>query len=292
MAKIEDVLKAQGFTDAEIAANATLLADPKLRGALESSYSKLEETLTSFKTENDRWASWHQTEGKPILDLYEKERNDARAELAAARERLRIAEEAGFVPTSSHAAPPANQPPANQPAANQPAPFDPKAHKLVTTDDIARYADLEGDAIAMMQDLSEEYRKLTGGQSLLDYSTTDAEGRVMRGARALRQEALKAGKRMDQYVAEKFDFAGKRQAAADAQRKAAEDAIRADERAKLAKEFGDPNLRPMMPSRDPFIPRSAEGKVTHPWENDQTAAQRRAERLNRAMATQMTGGVQ
>lgn len=283
MAKLEELLKAQGFTDEEIAANATALSDPKLRGALESGYSKLESTLSSFKAENDKWASWHASEGKPILDLYEKERNDARAELAGARERLKIAEEAGFVPTSSHKEPTTP----TQQMQNQP--FDPKAHKLVTTDDIARYADLEGDAIAMMNDLSSEYQRLTG-KALLDYST-EIDGRTVRGARALRQEALKAGKRMDDYVADKFDFAGKRAAAADASRKAAEDAIRLDERAKVTKEYGNPNLRPLMPSREPFIPRNAEGKVTHPWEGDMTQAQRRTQRLERAMQTQSTGGV-
>lgn len=290
MAKLEEVLKASGFTDEEIAANATILADPKLRGALEGSFGKMETTLDGYKSENERWAKWHETEGKPVLDLYEKERNDARAELAAAKERLKIAEEGGFVPSGVHGREGAGAAAAAA-GAGAPAPFDPKAHKLVTTDDIARYADLEGDAIAMMQDLSAEYQQLTG-KNLLEYSTADSEGRVMRGARALRQEALKSGKRMDVYVAEKFDFAGKRQAAADAQRKSAEDAIRADERAKVTKEYGDPNLRPLMPSRDPFIPRNGDGKVTHPWENDQTAVQRRSARLERAMNTQMTGGVQ
>ena len=280
MAKIEEVLKAAGFTDAEIAANATVLADPKLRGALEGSYAKMETTLEQFKSENDRWAKWHETDGKPVLDLYEKERNDARAELAAARERLKIAEEGGFIPTSSHQ----QQPPANQQQPPQQVAFDPKAHKLVTTDDIARYADLEGDAIAMMQDLAAEYQQLTG-KNLLEYSTTDNEGRVMRGARALRQEALKSGKRMDVYVADKFDFAGKRQAAADASRKAAEDAIRADERAKVTAQFGDPNLRPMMPSQNPFVPR-AEGDAKQPWDTNKTASQLRHDRLERAWKTQ------
>lgn len=276
MAKIEELLKAQGFTDAEITANATALADPKLRAALEGGYAKLESTVESFKTENERWAKWHETDGKPVLDLYEKERNDARALAASLQERLKIAEEGGFVPTSTHKEPVV--------PAVATATFDPKAHKLVTTDDIARYADLEGDAIAMMTDLNEEYRALTG-KSLLEYTTTDAEGRVMKGARALRQEALKSGKRMDVYVADKFDFAGKRQAVADKQKAEAEAAIRADEKAKVMKEYGDPNLRPLMPSQNPFMPR-AEGDAKQPWDTGKTASQMKHDRLERAWKTQ------
>lgn len=286
MAKLEELLKAQGFTDEEIAANSALLNDPKVRGALETSYQKLEADLGSFKTENENWKNWHEEHGKPTLALYETERNDARAENAGLKERLRLAEEGGFAPTSSHKDPP------KDPAKDPVKAFDPKDYKLVTQDDVARFADLEGQAIAMATNLAEEYRILTGGKSIYDYSYATSDGRNLRGMVALRHEAIQAKQPMDKFVESKFDFAGKRQSIADAQKKAAEDAIRAEERAKMAKEYGDPNLRPLVPSREPFIPRNAEGKVTHPWEGDKTTAQRRAERLERAMETQFKGAVQ
>ena len=284
MAKIEDILKAQGFTDEEIAANAALLADPRTRTALEGSYAKLEGDLATFKTENERWANWHETDGKPLLALYEKERADALADNASLKERLRLAEEAGFAPTSSHK--PGDGKPAAAAAAD--APFDPKKHKLVTEDDIARYSDAEGEAIAIMTNISEEYRYLTGG-SLFDY-TAEVDGRTLRGAQALRYEAKQARKPMQEYVSQKFDFAGKRKAIEDKKRADAEAALRADERAKVMKEFGDPNVRPLMPSANPFAPRNPQN-AKQPWDSEKTPSQLRHDRLQRAMETQSKAGV-
>ena len=285
MPKLEDLLKQQGFTDEEIAASADLLGNQKLRGALESGYGALSTQVDEYKSENQRWADWHEKDAKPLLSLYEQERNDARTKAAGLEEQLRIAAEGGFVPTSTRK--PVEAAPAN---GAQPAAFDPKAHKLVTYDDIKMYADKEGEAIAMANDLYAEYNMLTGGKSLLDY-TADFDGRRLSGMRALRQEAIKANKPLEQYVGEKFNFTGLRAEREAARNKAAEDAIRADERAKFAQQYGDPNVRPLTPSRDPFIPRPREGDGKMPWDGDRTPAQARTERLNRAMQNQMKGAV-
>jgi len=278
MAKLEDVLKAQGFTDEDIAAQATLLNDPKFRGALEKSYDVLESTLNNYKTENEGWAKWHEDHGKPTLALYEKDMTDAKAEAASLRERLRLAEQNGFAPRREEEI----KVPSGE-TKSAPEAFDPKKHNLVTQDDVAKFADMEGRAIAMAADLNEEYRHLTGGKSLFDY-TVERDGRTLRGMVALREEAIQARKPLDQYVGEKFDFQGKRQAIAEAQRKAAEDAIRADERSKVMGQYGDPNQRPMMPSRDPFIPRPPAEKAKMPWEI--TSTDRRNARVQRAMESQ------
>jgi hypothetical protein len=281
MARFEEILKAQGFTDEEIAAQSNV--DPKIRQAVEASYGNIESTLNSYKMENERWAQWHETDGKPLLAMYEKERADALAEAASLKERLRLAEEQGYAPRREEAAP------ASQPAIDNSGQFDPKKYKLVTQDELTRMADLEGRAIAMAADINEEYRRLTKGKSLIDYSTTFQDGRTLTGMTALREEAAMARKPLDAYVSEKFNFSGLRNAIADEQRKAAEEAIRQDERSKVIQQYGDPNVRPMMPSRDPFIPRPAGQESRMPW--DIPHAERTRSRVERAVQTQLKGAV-
>ena len=281
MARFEEILKAQGFTDEEIAAQSNV--DPKIRQAIEASYGNIESTLNSYKTENERWAQWHETDGKPLLAMYEKERADALAETASLKERLRLAEEQGYAPRREEAAP------ASQPAIDNSGQFDPKKYKLVTQDELTRMADLEGRAIAMAADLNEEYRRLTKGKSLIDYSTTFQDGRTLTGMTALREEAAMARKPLDVYVSEKFNFSGLRNSIAEEQRKAAEEAIRQDERSKVIQQYGDPNVRPMMPSRDPFIPRPAGQESRMPW--DIPHAERTRSRVERAVQTQLKGAV-
>lgn len=282
---IEDLLKAQGYTDAEIEASKALLADPKLRGTLETAYSKLESDLTSFKTENENWSKWHEDHGKPTLALYEKDRADALAETASLKERLRLAEEAGFAPRRTE---PTTTTTTTTPTTT-PAAFNPKDHNLVTTEELGRLANLEGQAIAMAADLNEEYRRLTGGQSLISYET-EIDGRQVRGMQALRLEAMQKKQPLDQYVSSKFDFAGKRKVIADKQKADAEEAIRVDERAKLAKQYGDPNVRTPMPSTNPFMPRP-DKENKQPWDSGKTPAQLKSERLQRAMETQYKGAL-
>lgn len=278
MAKLEDLLKAQGFTDAEIAANAALLQDPKLRGALETSYGKLEQDLTTFKTENEGWGKWHEEHGKPTLALYEKDRADAIAEAAALRARLKLAEEGGFVQPGS--VPAAAAPLAAVAQAAAPAAFDPKAHKLLTQDDAAGFAVAQGRAMAMYQDISSEHFRLFG-KPLEDFSGV-YESFLKRPNKEQSIKDLWEGA---------YNVKAKREELAAAQKLAAENAIREDERSKMAAQYGNPNVREMMPSNSPFIPRPEGEGGKLPWENDKTATQRRSDRLERAMQTQLKGAV-
>lgn len=286
MAKLEDILKAQGWSDADIAANAAMLGDPKVRAALEGSYAALESERDAFKTENQKWADWHEKEGKPLVDLYEKERTEARAEAASLRERLKMAEESGFAPKREE--PTQNPNPANPNPAIDPAKY--LTHDAFKTE-VGKFAQMEGDAIAIAANLAEEYRYLNPGKSLIEYEA-EIDGRRLTGMVALRAEALQKKMRLDEYVSQKFDFKGSRQKIADEQRKKAEEAIRADERAKLATQYGDPSQRPLVASRDPFIPRptNSEGKPVQPWEVP--AQQRQSARIQRAMETEMKARLQ
>ena len=286
MPTLEEIYKAQGFTDADLEAVKPLLTDARLRAAIESEVNRLANENTIFKTENEKWSNWHETEGKPTLALYEKDMTDAKAEAASLRERLRLAEANGFAPRRDEQQPPANQPPAN-------AAFDPKAHKLITEDELTRrvndFARMEGDAIAQSANLLEEYRYLTGGKSLIDYTYTTQDGRTLRGMEALRAEKTDPKVSLVEFAAKKFDFTGKRNAIAEQQRKAAEDAIRADERAKVVQQYGQPGAGPMMPSSQPFIPRPSGNEGKQPWDRG-TDNERRSDRIQRAMQTQLRSG--
>lgn len=276
MAKLEDLLKAQGFTDVEIAANAALLQDPKLRGALETSYGKLEQDLTTFRTENEGWGKWHEEHGKPTLALYEKDRADAIAEAAGLRARLALAVEGGFVQpgTVPAAAAPVV---AAQPAT--PAAFDPKAYKLLTQDDAAGFAIAQGRAMAKYQDISSEHFRLFG-KPLENFG--GEEGLYEKFLKRPNKEQTIQGMWEAQY-----NVQAKRDEIAAAQKLAAENAIREDERSKLAAQYGNPNVREMMPSINPFMPQPAEGEFKQPWEGGRTVIQAKNLRLERAMQTQM-----
>lgn len=286
---LEQILKAQGYTDADIAAQATMLNDPKLRGALEAAWgathskvAELEADLGRYRSENDKWSEWLEEHGKPTLALYEKDSIEAKAALAAAHAKLKAAEEAGFLPAGSAGAPPAQQ----QQQQQQPE-FDPKKYKLVTHDDIGNYAKLQGDAIVMANDVEAEYRYLYPGKSLFEYNYTDKDGRTLRGLTAIRAEAMAAGKRIDEFAAQKFDFAGKRAAmAAEAQQKH-DDAMRAEGEARAMQKYGEPGQRPLMPSAEPFMPgpREVGGERKQPW--DIPAQDRRTTRLSQLMQTQV-----
>lgn len=287
--KLEDVLKKQGYSDADIASANTLLADPKFRGAVETYVGGLETKLDDFVKENDRWADWAEKTNKPQVE-------------ALAREKVELSARAGSLEARVRALDPSYKPdePQNRqqiPAGGAPGGegFDPSKHDLMTVkkfnEEVQRYAAGQGMAIAMSNDLAMEYRRLTGSD-MLDYSTTDSDGRPMQGMSALLYEARRDNKMLPDYIASKFDFAGKRAAAAATQKAAAEDAIRKDERTKVIAEYGNPNTRPGMPSQQPFIPQrtQSEGAAKMPWEIP--AGERRNGRITRALETQAKSMVQ
>ena len=279
MPKLEDLLKANGYTDSDIQAMAPMLTDQRFRDSVERSLNTLETERDQFKAERDTYENWRETVANPHIAQQERIAAEARIDAARAREEAKIARELGLFP-------------AETPGATTPAPpnvsgtFDPKAHNLVTRDDFekgyAQFADAEGRAIAMANDLSAEYSHLTNGKSLYEYVGQDGK----RGMTALREEALRNKQQLDQYVATKFNFNQLRQQAADAAQKAHDDKIRAETQAEMAAKFGNPMLRTPMPSRQPFIPaRTADSK--QPWEL--TAQDRRNQRLERAMQNQFKG---
>jgi hypothetical protein len=272
MRKLEDVLKAKGYSDADLEALKPMLADARFRETLEGSLGELETAAEKFKGEATSWADWYQTTGAPTVDKALQDAQDARAEAAAYQARLKTLQDQGLIKLAELEGEPTQSEP-------KPAAFDPKAYNLVTAEDVTRFADAEGEAIAMAQDLGAEYHELFG-KSLFGYSgQPDANGITSRGMRALRREALASHKPLDIYVREKFNFAGKRAEIEETARKAREDEIRKDERAKAIAEIANPNARPPSASSFTLLPRpNTEGK--QPWDSpeDRTHA-----RVNKAL---------
>ena len=268
---IQEILKSIGYSDADIQA-----IDPKLLQVIGETYGAVETERDSFKSLNDQWQEKLDKEYNPAITQAEKAAFDARNEAAALKSRVEFAEQFGYLPKTEGAGDP------TKPTApvTDPNVFDPTKHNLVTKKDLesayGTFADAEGRAMTLLHDLSDEYRDLYGGKTLYEY--VGAAGK--RGMTALRNEAVAARKPLDQYVQEKFNFAGKRTELETKRQQELEANIRKDERAKVASEYGNPQLRIPVASVQPFIPvKATEGK--QPWERG-TDAQLQAQRLQKA----------
>lgn len=274
---LESLLKSNGWTDQDLADIAPMLQNAKFRATLETQYTSLASERDNFKGLNDEWQRKLDEDYNPRMTAAETEAQKARLQLAEANEKLRIAKDYGYLDGDAQAK-------ADEAAAKlrpDPNGYDPKRHP--TFDDVAKFADAEAEAIAMANDLSQEYAFLSGGRSLFEYEGQNGA----RGMRALRAEAKAARKPLETYVAEKFQFADKRTAMNAAKQKEHDDSIRREEservRAELAQQYGNPMLRSAVPSRAPFIPAGPAGtggKPLQPWERG-NPQERKAERLSK-----------
>ena len=283
---LEQILKSKGYTDADLEALKPMLSDSRFRTSLEEQFGSLETERNDFKAKYEgketEIEDWRANVVNPRIAAAEQEAVKARQEAALLREQVQIAKDYGLIPEGDKTPAPTSvsATPGNEA-------FDPSKHNLVTRDEIGRFADLEGQAIAMASDVLEEYRYLSGGKSLYDYiGEPNAQGVRPRGMQALRVEAVQKKLPLNEYVAKKFDFDAKR-AEIEAKRQAEHDALVAKEAvSKYVIENGaNPNTRTPGPSRNPFIPRpqgtSPAGGAKQPWEVP--AQERKNARQERAM---------
>jgi hypothetical protein len=139
-----------------------------------------------------------------------------------------------------------------------PTGFDPS--KYMTVDALKDLSEGVGDGLATMQDLVADHMQLLP--------------KIPLRMRELRREAAAAGKLVDQYWMEKYKIAEVRAARDAALQKEHDDAIRKEARdatvAELATKYGNPDMRPMAPSRSVFATRQSDGTVEgkQPWERD------------------------
>jgi hypothetical protein len=267
--KLEARLKAQGYSDADLETLRPMLSDERFRGTLEA----LAEERDTLADLNEQWKTKLDNEYNPAITRSQKEAEDARLEAARLREVVKIAKDYGYV-TDENTPPPPPDPKTQHPN------FDPT--KFVTHEDVGRFAEAEGQAIAMVADLNEEYRHLYGGKSLFDYAAQTQDGRTLRGMSALREEAKAARKPLNVYVAEKFKFSDKRTEMETARQKERDAQIEKEAVAKyVAEHGGNPNMTIPAASRQPFIP--AKTKDTDlPW-NRGTPDQNKNARIERAV---------
>lgn len=286
---LEELLKRKGWGDQDLEAVRPLLSDQRFRQTLEEEYGAIASELASAKQRDAEWQRKLDEDYNPRIFAAEQEAQKARRELADAREQIQIAKDYGYLTEDQAKTAIAS---AEAKAATTSNGYDPSKHP--TWDDVNKFADAEGQAIAMAADLTAEYAQLHGGRSIYEYESV-INGQSMRGMQALRQEAKSARQPLDKYVSDKFDFAGKRRAMAEQKERDREASIRKDERERAEAEFAtrlgaNPNILMARPSTAPFIPpRTNDGK--QPWERG-TAQQRKAESIARLTALQAKGGVQ
>lgn len=285
--KLEEILKAAGWSDADIAAMAPMLADARFRESIERQYGAVATERDALKGRDAEWARLKDEEWQPRVNDYEKQLTDARLENAQLRERMKLAKDFGYVNDDGLGKIDEATRKAEEERNKSANGFDPA--KWISKEEAAKLMDAEGRAIAMMSDLSAEYSRLYPNQTLFDYET-EIDGRVMRGASALRVEAMAKRMPLDRYVAEKFDFSGKRQALKEQRQKEHDDAIRKEAEAKvrqeLAEQYGNPMMRTAVPSRHAqFIPKPESGGAFPTG----TKAEQKAARIERAMKAQMSG---
>lgn len=260
--KLEELLKSKGYSEDDLKALAPLLSNDRYRGDLESTISDYAYQAEVGRADSAEALRWREEEALPKLTKALQDAEDARAESASNRERMRVLQEQGLIKVAE------NQGVKPEPKADV---FDHKKYKLVTEDDqratVERFADLEGDAIATGIDLAAEYAELYGGQSLHTYQGTGA-GSGLRGFRALRKEAIAVKRPVSDFVADKFKFSDKRAEIAKAAEAKREEAIRADQRSKDIAELTNPMARPPQNSAFSMIPKPADKGGKLPWENE------------------------
>jgi hypothetical protein len=283
--KLKALLKTKGWSDEQID---KAFADPAVIAILDESLGTITSERDALKARDEEWNRKLTEEYNPAIAKAEKEAADARLRAVTFEEQVKIAKDYGYLAgdeAERRSAEAAER--AKLAAGGQPGSYDPKRHP--TFDDVAKFADAEGEAIAMASDLAQEYRYYTG-KDLYEYET-QMNGQTLRGMRAIRQEAKLARKPLDQFVAEKFDFRGARQRKTEEAQKAHDEQIRKEAiestRREMAEKYGNPNMAQPIPSHAPFLlTKKADGK--QPWEK--TAQERKVARIQNAMQVQVASG--
>src|SRR5882724_1808434 len=95
--KLEEILKAKGYSDEDLAGMSTILADAKFRGALEEEFGVLESAKTKAESDVSAWAQWHQEQAIPTLEREMQARQNAEAEAAGSKARLDALAKQGLI---------------------------------------------------------------------------------------------------------------------------------------------------------------------------------------------------
>jgi len=260
MPKLIDVLKKAGYTDEELKGMETMLANPRFAASVQAELDqvdKLTADIAAKQTIIDGDTKWYNEQCVPQTDRLVQEAAEAKAARAAAEARLQALADAGVYKPPVDPNPP-------KPANTEPA-VDPNTGKYVTTEQFGQAYEKVGDAIEMAQDIVADHqelfgKRLPGGIAALRKKYREAvNSRSFTGdLRQFWEKDNNVDTRRNEIVAEE-------------QRKH-DDAIRLEERTKIASTSGNPFTSTLQPSRNPFTNRtvSADGKPANdmgrPWE--------------------------
>lgn len=264
-----EYMRSQGATDEDI----KILDTPIARKAFENLQSTTATALAQSKADKEASEAYNarvdtyfesETEKRKVI---ENEIIVARSEAARAKEALKVAQERGLINVAKDLGYEFDPPKTK----DTPAPVD--TSKFATTDTLMKMAELEGESIAMMSDIAAEHVWLTG--------------QPLRNARELRREATQRKITLEQVWKEKYNVDKLRADKDAASLKERDDKIRAEERAKLTEEFaskyGNPDTRPLEPSRSFLTPRSADSaRAKQPWESGFDGEGGSSDRVKRA----------
>jgi hypothetical protein len=285
---LEEILKTNGYTEADLESLKPMLSDSRFRNSLEQTYGALATERDTLKALDQSWNEKLEKEYNPAITAAQAEAQKARLEAAQVREQWKILKDYGYV-TPEFEAEILNKAPASA------APTSTTNENFITREalnrDISKFAEVEGEAIARAIDIEIDYHHLTG-KSLFDYQATIGD-RTLRGMSALRAEAKSKGKQdLYGYASEKFGFAEKREQKIQEARLADENRIRQDERSKALSDFtqqygSNPNTRFAMPSNVPAIPKPRQ-EQSHPFKDEggMSSIARKEARINHALSAE------
>lgn len=269
MPTLEEILKSDGWSDADLAASATLLQDQRFRASMEKQYG-------AVAAERDFLTDWRETTANPHIAAVEAREVAARTEAARLAELVKIAKEYGVPGVENPVAPPAAAAQSRNPATGE---YVDRAY----LDNYGRdFAMGQRKAMAQYVDISNEHQRLFGHpvesfESLLsDIDNLPAHERGRLGLKDVWARKYNVeGKRAEIRAAE--------QAAHD--KKIRDEAVRETEM-KYVQQRANPLLRTPAPSTQPFIPtRMGEGnKPVQPWEEPKGVMKER--RIGSALKSQ------
>ena len=273
-----EYLKSQGASEEDVKVLDTAIgrkAFDKMQAdtvAAQAAAADAAQKMDAFKTETD---AWYNTTILPNYTKMEREAAAAKANEARAVALIKASQDEGLRKVAEEMGYATVTPAAAAAAAAAPANFD--ASKFVTTDRLNQLSMDVGAGLAALQDMVLEHSQLFPDRPL--------------NVRKIREEALAAKKDVYSYWTEKYKVEDVRTARATAATEAHDKALReegaAAARAELATQYGNPELRPVVPSVNPFAARPGSNREKQPWE-DGDRTNLRVERVMKVLGSQQS----
>lgn len=284
----KDLLRAQGYTDAEITKMETEFGGDKMAKAFAAplaAQQAAETALATAKTEHEEFEKFYNDDVLPKVSTVYQDAINWRTRATALEERLKAAKDYGFLseptaiagavpgmPAGTPIAAPVNPVPGSPaaPGAPTPAAMDPR---YVSVDTFKQGVDSIPDMLGRLTKMSNEHFSLFGSP-LLDVDTLITEAKSQKkNVLDVWQTKYKVQERRDEI---------KRKVQEDHDRQVGEEAVR-----KYASDHGQPFTAPGRPSvASHFTPTSSD-EARHPWKG---AADRKRDRAQKLMQEFTSGG--